>query len=66
MDERICETLETALWEALQEVKDPEIPTVSVVELGMVHRVAAEGGGSPWRCCLPSLAAQPWTSCAAM
>ena len=44
MTERISETLETTLWEALQEVKDPEIPTVSVVELGMVHRVAAEGG----------------------
>jgi ring-1,2-phenylacetyl-CoA epoxidase subunit PaaD len=30
---------ERAVLEALAEVKDPEIPTVSVVELGMVHRV---------------------------
>lgn len=31
--------IEQAVWEALAEVKDPEIPTVSVVDLGMVHRV---------------------------
>lgn len=30
---------EQAVWQALAEVKDPEIPTVSVVDLGMVHRV---------------------------
>ena len=35
---------EQAVREALAEVKDPEIPTVSVVDLGMVHRVeVAEG-----------------------
>lgn len=28
-----------ALWAALQEVKDPEIPAVSVLEMGMVNRV---------------------------
>lgn len=34
-----------ALWSALQEVVDPEIPAVSVVEMGMVHRVeVAENG----------------------
>ncbi|WP_445164671.1 1,2-phenylacetyl-CoA epoxidase subunit PaaD [Paenactinomyces guangxiensis] len=27
------------VWELLQEVKDPEIPSVSVVEMGMVYRV---------------------------
>lgn len=27
------------LWAVLQEVKDPELPTVSVVEMGMVHQV---------------------------
>ncbi len=33
------------LWQALEEVMDPEIPAVSVVEMGMVHRVeAAEAG----------------------
>lgn len=30
---------EEKIWEHLQEVKDPEIPTISVVEMGMVHRV---------------------------
>jgi ring-1,2-phenylacetyl-CoA epoxidase subunit PaaD len=28
------------VWAALDEVKDPEIPVVSVVEMGMVHQVA--------------------------
>jgi ring-1,2-phenylacetyl-CoA epoxidase subunit PaaD len=30
---------ETAVWEALAEVPDPEIPVVSVVDLGLVHSV---------------------------
>lgn len=33
------------VWEALQEVVDPEITAVSIVEMGMVNRVeVAEGG----------------------
>jgi ring-1,2-phenylacetyl-CoA epoxidase subunit PaaD len=32
-----------AVWAALQEVKDPEIPVVSVVELGMVRAVEVTG-----------------------
>ena len=32
-----------ALWRALQEVKDPEIPTVSLVDLGMIHRLQVAG-----------------------
>jgi ring-1,2-phenylacetyl-CoA epoxidase subunit PaaD len=32
-----------AIWAALQEVKDPEIPTVSVVEMGMVAAVQVDG-----------------------
>lgn len=35
---------EQAVLEALAEVKDPEIPAVSVVELGMVHRVEVGEG----------------------
>jgi ring-1,2-phenylacetyl-CoA epoxidase subunit PaaD len=35
---------EQAVWRALDEVKDPEIPTVSVVDLGMVRRVEVSGG----------------------
>ena len=30
---------ETEVWEALAEVPDPEIPVVSVVDLGLVHAV---------------------------
>ncbi|MGA9173334.1 MAG: 1,2-phenylacetyl-CoA epoxidase subunit PaaD [Thermoactinomyces sp.] len=30
---------EAEVWEALKEVMDPEIPTVSVVDMGMVNRV---------------------------
>jgi ring-1,2-phenylacetyl-CoA epoxidase subunit PaaD len=33
---------ETEVWEALAEVPDPEIPVVSVVDLGLVHRVALD------------------------
>ncbi|HZA80611.1 MAG TPA: iron-sulfur cluster assembly protein, partial [Actinomycetes bacterium] len=33
---------EADVWEALAEVPDPEIPTVSVVDLGLVHRVELE------------------------
>jgi ring-1,2-phenylacetyl-CoA epoxidase subunit PaaD len=32
-------------WQALQEVKDPEIPTVSIVELGIVNQVEEEAHG---------------------
>lgn len=35
---------ERAVWHALDEVPDPEIPAVSVVELGMVREVRLEPG----------------------
>ena len=35
---------EADVWTALAEVPDPEIPAVSVVDLGLVHRVAMEDG----------------------
>jgi ring-1,2-phenylacetyl-CoA epoxidase subunit PaaD len=34
-------TLERRVWEALDEVPDPEIPAVSVVELGIIRSVEA-------------------------
>ncbi len=34
---------EAAIWAALSEVKDPEIPPVSVVDMGMVSIVMIEG-----------------------
>jgi ring-1,2-phenylacetyl-CoA epoxidase subunit PaaD len=35
---------ETEVWEALAEVPDPEIPAVSVVDLGLVHAVELDAG----------------------
>lgn len=35
---------EAAVWAALEDVKDPEIPPVSVVDMGMVSKVAVAGG----------------------
>ena len=32
-----------AVWEALAEIPDPEIPTISLVDLGVVRDVAVEG-----------------------
>lgn len=37
-DQNVDLTVET-IWQALQEVKDPEIPVVSVVEMGIVRDV---------------------------
>lgn len=34
-----------AIWEALQDVKDPEIPVISVVEMGIVRQIVREGEG---------------------
>ena len=34
---------EAAVWDALAEIPDPEIPVVSLVELGVVRDVAVEG-----------------------
>lgn len=38
------ELLTSALLDALEDVKDPEIPVVSIRELGMVFRVTVESG----------------------
>ncbi len=32
------------IWDLLNEVKDPEIPVVSIVEMGMVRQVQVDGG----------------------
>ena len=34
---------EADVWQALAAVKDPEIPVISVVELGIVREVVVEG-----------------------
>lgn len=36
-------TLEERIWQALDDVKDPEIPKVSIVDLGMITDVRANG-----------------------
>jgi ring-1,2-phenylacetyl-CoA epoxidase subunit PaaD len=42
--EHLVRPLEAAVWAALGDVRDPEIPTVSVVDLGIVRSVTAEPG----------------------
>lgn len=37
--------LESAVWAALHDVHDPEIPTISVVDLGVVRSVETHAGG---------------------
>ena len=37
-------TIELSVWEALAGVPDPEIPAVSVVDMGMIERVEVDGG----------------------
>ncbi len=34
---------EAAVWEALAEIPDPEIPVISLVDLGVVKDVAVDG-----------------------
>ncbi|MEB3101475.1 1,2-phenylacetyl-CoA epoxidase subunit PaaD [Ferviditalea candida] len=38
------DSLEKALWALLEEVKDPEMPPVSLVEMGMIHQVSIADG----------------------
>ncbi len=38
----MIETTLDRVWEALEDVKDPEIPTVSVIELGLIRQVGFE------------------------
>ncbi len=38
------ELTESAIWEALESVKDPEIPVVSLVEMGIVRNVRVRDG----------------------
>ena len=40
-----CEPAEARIWQALRTVMDPEIPVLSVVELGIVRHVRAQADG---------------------
>ncbi len=42
--EATASSLKAKIWKALQDVKDPEIPAVSVVEMGMIEDVTVDGG----------------------
>ena len=35
---------EKGIWALLEEVSDPEIPVLTVVDLGVIRNVAIEGG----------------------
>ena len=37
-------TIESEVWDALRGVMDPEIPAVSVVDMGMIEKVSTDGG----------------------
>ncbi|HET6360843.1 MAG TPA: metal-sulfur cluster assembly factor, partial [Gemmatimonadota bacterium] len=43
--ERPIDDVEAAIWRALAAITDPEMP-VSLVDMGMVYRVAVEGGSA--------------------
>ena len=43
-DDSPTRPLESAVWAALHDVHDPEIPTISVVDLGVVRTVETEAG----------------------
>lgn len=40
----VLTTIESAVWDALAEVQDPEIPAVSVIDMGMIKSVRVNGG----------------------
>ncbi len=48
-----------SLWRALQDVVDPEIPAVSVVEMGMVNRVDVDDDGRVMVEILPTFSGCP-------
>ena len=44
MSTRVAGSTDERVWAALAEVADPEIPAVSVVDMGMIRDVTIEGG----------------------
>lgn len=47
------------VWAALQDVTDPEIPVISVVDLGIIHRVAVAPDGAVTVEVMPTFAGCP-------
>ena len=50
---------ETQLWDALNQVKDPEIPVVSLVEMGIIRNVTIAGDNSVTVIITPTFAGCP-------
>jgi ring-1,2-phenylacetyl-CoA epoxidase subunit PaaD len=40
----VMQASEQAIWEALAEVSDPEIPAISLIDLGVIRSVQLDGG----------------------
>ncbi len=55
----IQKTREEQIWAALQSVKDPEIPVISVVDLGIITKVAVAETGSATVTMTPTFTACP-------
>lgn len=53
------EVAEKQLLAALEDVKDPEIPSVSVVEMGMIHRIERDDTGKVTVEVLPTFSGCP-------
>ncbi len=49
------------IWRALAEVEDPEIPYVTIVDLGIVRSVADDEAGDPVVCITPTYTGCPAT-----
>ena len=54
-------TLEELVWKALTNVKDPEIPVISVVDLGIISSVETDGEGKVKILMTPTFTACPAT-----
>jgi ring-1,2-phenylacetyl-CoA epoxidase subunit PaaD len=53
------ERLERGAWEALRNVMDPEIPVVSIVDMGMVQSVQVDDAGNATVVVLPTFTGCP-------
>ena len=45
MTEKIIQLTETAVWQSLEKVMDPEIPVVSLIEMGIIREVVLVENG---------------------
>lgn len=57
--EKLHTITEDQIWELLQTVPDPEVPVISVVELGIIQRVEVEESGAVRIAMTPTFAGCP-------